>query len=322
MTAPSSPSPIPSWLEDALRAAGLPEPYQLLNVVSGGCINDCFAVETGTGPVFVKRNADAPPGFFAAEKAGLEALATARTSLVIPRVLGLHASTLRPVRQAHGRQAQGDAGLSASTPAAGRSTLILEWLEPARADKGMWETLGRGLAELHRHTGDAFGFPEDNYLGATPQPNGWKKDWGVFFVERRIGYLAGLLYRSGTLTVETLRVYNTLLEKLPGLLAHNPSASLLHGDLWNGNCLATTRGPALIDPAAHYGDRECDLAMMRLFGGFPKTVFDAYREAWPLEKGWEEREPLYRLYHLLNHQLLFGEPYGARALDEARTLRL
>ncbi len=285
---------LPPHLVAALRAAGLPEPYRLLNVVSGGCINDCFAIETGGGTVFAKTNDAAPPGFFAAEKAGLEALASAGPPLVTPHPLALH------------------------VPESGPSVLVLEWLEPAHADKAMWEALGRGLAELHRAIGPAYGFTSDNYLGATPQPNGWKKDWGAFFVERRIGSLAGLLYRSGSLTVEALRVYDSLLEKLPDLLGHDPAPSLVHGDLWNGNFLPTTRGPALIDPAAHYGDRECDLAMMHLFGGFPEVVFDAYQEAWPLVNGWKEREPIYRLYHLMNHQLLFGGAYGVEALETAR----
>jgi protein-ribulosamine 3-kinase len=108
------------------------------------------------------------------------------------------------------------------------------------------------------------------------------------------------------------------MKRLPDLLGHAPIPSLLHGDLWNGNFLATTRGPALIDPAVYFGDREADLAMMRLFGGFPETVFAAYREAWPLPPGWKEREPIYRLHHLLNHQLLFGGAYGAEALTAAR----
>jgi fructosamine-3-kinase len=114
------------------------------------------------------------------------------------------------------------------------------------------------------------------------------------------------------------KIYDRLLEKIPGLLAHNPTPSLLHGDLWSGNFLSTTQGPALIDPAVYFGDREAEWAMMRLFGGFPETVLEAYREVSPLPPDWRERQPLYQLYHLLNHQLLFGGSYGAQALSAAK----
>ncbi len=293
-------APFPAWLSAILRDAGLPEPYRMGKALSGGCINDCFAVHTGAGPVFVKTNASVPPGFFAAEKDGLDALGSARTSLVIPRVLALHPGT-------------------AGT---GRQTLVLEWLEPAPADDATWEALGRGLAELHRRAAARHGFSSDNFLGATPQPNGWMDDWAGFFAERRLGHMLRLLEGRGVLPSDARRTYDALLRKLPELLSHAPAPSLLHGDLWAGNFLATTRGPALLDPASHHGDRECDLAMMRLFGGFPPIVFDAYAEAWPLPDGWKERQPVYRLYHLLNHQYLFGAPYGAQALAEARALRL
>ncbi len=292
------PSSLPdSWLEGRLRGWNIPGPYRILTRVAGGSINRALAVETGAGKIFLKLNDRAPEGFFAAEREGLEALAAADSGLVVPRVLGVH---------------DAPGGLSA---------LGLEWLEPApSADKAAWESFGRGLARLHRFTAKRFGFARDNFLGTTPQPNGWMEDWGAFFAERRIGHLLRLLERSGSLAQSSLRVHRALQERLPALLSHHPPPSLLHGDLWAGNFLPSARGPALVDPAAHHGDRECDLAMMRLFGGFPETAFEAYREAWPLAEGWKERLPVYRLYHLLNHQLLFGEPYGARALSEARAL--
>lgn len=292
---------------DLLRACGLPGPYGAARPVGGGCINETFAVDTGAGPVFLKTNARAPSGFFAAERAGLEALRRAAeitgADLVVPRVLGLY-------------EPDGPDGSAES----GNAAMALEWLEPAPPTRAMWETLGRGLARLHGAVAPRHGFGRTTWLGATPQPNDPTEDWGDFFAARRIGHLLRLLDRSGTLPESSRRVYDALFAALPARLAHAPPASLLHGDLWNGNALATTRGPALIDPAAHHGDRECDLAMMRLFGGFPETVFDAYRETWPLAAGWREREPIYRLYHLLNHQLLFGGGYGAEALATARAL--
>jgi fructosamine-3-kinase len=294
----NSAPPTPLWLAAALRVGGLPGPHRILRDLSGGCINRACAVETGAGKVLVKSNASAPPDFFLREREGLEALAAARSSLVIPKVLALHMP---------------DTGV-------GPAALVLEWLEPAAPDPGMWEELGRGLAALHRVTSGRYGFGADNYMGATPQPNGWMEGWGSFVVERRIGHLTRLLAGAGALAPEARRTYDRLLERIPGLLDHRPAPSLLHGDLWRGNFLATTRGPAVIDPAVYHGDRETDLAMMRLFGGFPETVFDAYREVWPLPDGWKEREPFYRLYHLLNHQLLFGGPYGAEALAIAKRM--
>lgn len=297
--------PDPTSLPDLLRACGLAGPYGAARPVGGGCINETFAVETGAGPAFLKTNAHVPPGFFAAERAGLEALRraveTTGANLVVPRVLGLH------------EQAGPGEG-------AGPAAMALEWLEPATPTRATWETLGRGLAQLHGAIAPRHGFERTTWLGATPQPNDPTEDWGVFFAVRRIGHLLRLLDRSGGLTESSRRIYDALSARLPARLSHAPPPSLLHGDLWNGNVLVTTRGPALIDPAAHHGDRECDLAMMRLFGGFPEAVFDAYREAWPPAAGWREREPAYRLYHLLNHQLLFGGGYGAEALATARAL--
>src|SRR5690606_15283010 len=163
----------------------------------------------------------------------------------------------------------------------GPSALALEWLESSPPILATWDALGRGLARLHRSVASRYGFDHTTYLGATPQPEGREEDWGVFFADWRIGHLLRLLDRSGVLPESSRSGYEALLAAIPARLAHAPPASLLHGDLWNGNVIATADGPALVDPAAHHGDRECDLAMMRLFGGFPERVFAAYREEWP-----------------------------------------
>jgi protein-ribulosamine 3-kinase len=110
-----------------------------------------------------------------------------------------------------------------------------------------------------------------------------------------------------------------LRDRLPDLLGHQPAASLTHGDLWSGNYLPTAEGPALVDPACAYADRETDLALMAMFGGFSERVWAAYQEAWPLPDGWQQRQPLYQLYHYLNHHYLFGGGYGAQALALARS---
>jgi protein-ribulosamine 3-kinase len=285
--------PDPGRLEKALLACGLRGPFFNLRPLSGGAINQAYALETGDGPVFVKANQAAPPDFFLRERESLEALAQAGSSLRIPKVIG---------------------GFLSDHPSkADLQLLVMEYLDPVSPSPRLWEAFGRGLAELHGGMEPRYGFRSDNYLGSTPQPNGWMEDWGKFFAERRIGHLIDQLRRAGKLSAQESNLYDRLLEKIPALLSHRPPASFLHGDLWSGNFLATAQGPALIDPAVYYGDREAEWAMMRLFGGFPEIVFDAYQEVFPLPPGWRERLPLYQLYQLLNHKLLFGGGYGEQA---------
>lgn len=279
--------------------------------LSGGSINRAFRLETSAGPFFCKWNPGGPRDMFALEREGLQALADSGTSLVVPRVVALGPRYMD----------------SPPCPEAAASpVLVLEWLAPAAGNpgrgSGIWEALGRGLAELHRRGSESFGFPHDNYCGLTPQENGWSGDWPAFWGERRIGALARRLERAGSWGPREATVFHKLRERLPRLLSHSPKPSLLHGDLWSGNFIASHRGPALVgegspcivDPAAYFGDREAEWAMLLLFGGFPEAVLDAYQESWPLPAEWRERLPLYQLYHVLNHALLFGGGYGAQAL--------
>ena len=164
-----------------------------------------------------------------------------------------------------------------------------------------WPAMGRMLAALHRHTNDRFGWKEDNWIGLSPQKNGWSTDWTEFFLEARLKPQAA---RAG------------LLEDLPDvrkiLKDHHPAPSLLHGDLWSGNAGFTPDGPVIYDPAVYYGDREADLAMTELFGGFPKDFYSSYRKEYPVDAGYERRKHLYNLYHLLNHLNIFGGGYLAQ----------
>ncbi len=182
---------------------------------------------------------------------------------------------------------------------------------------GFFEAFGRDLALHHRASQeDRFGFTADNYLGASLQPNRWSSDWVEFFASRRLGFQLGLARRRGNSTPELERLGDRLLERLAEWLTVDEPASLLHGDLWSGNFLAGSDGRAVvIDPAVHYGHRECDLAMARLFGGFSEAFFRSYDEVWPLGGGAEERNQLYQLYHRLNHLNLFGQGYLAGCLD-------
>jgi protein-ribulosamine 3-kinase len=262
-----------------------PEPGQR---VAGGSINRCYRWATGSGPVFVKVGVSAAASMLEAEAAGLAELARAE-ALRVPRVL-----------------ACGQAGTSAF--------LALEWLEAGAATEASEERLGAGLAAQHAVTAPKHGWWRDNTIGSTPQANGTMATWPEFFRERRLRPQLALAVANG---------FGPLLEEpgerlLAGIAAlletHRPPASLLHGDLWGGNWLATLDGaPVIFDPAVYYGDRETDVAMTQLFGGFGPRFYRAYAAAAPLPPGVELRRELYNLYHVLNHANLFGGGYAARA---------
>jgi protein-ribulosamine 3-kinase len=166
---------------------------------------------------------------------------------------------------------------------------------------------------MHRATSGRFGWHRDNTIGATPQLNAWESDWIVFWQTYRLGYQLDLAARSGH-GGQLQRRGGLLLERLPALFDHAPVPSLLHGDLWGGNFSGDAEGnPVIFDPACYYGDREADLAMTELFGGFSGRFYSAYRAAWPLDPGYDTRKTLYNLYHILNHLNLFGGGYGSQA---------
>jgi len=195
---------------------------------------------------------------------------------------------------------------------AGREAyLLLEFLE--LKGQGDFAMLGRMLAEAHRKAGPRFGWARDNYIGATPQQNGWMDDWADFWRERRLKPQHELARRNG---VDLGKV-----ELDTVLRGHKPQPSLVHGDLWSGNAGFTAEGPVVFDPAVYYGDREVDLAMTELFGGFPREFYRAYNEAFPLDAGYETRKHLYNLYHLLNHLNLFGSGYLAQVEATLSLLR-
>ena len=272
-----------SW-DDVERALG--SAVASSRRLSGGDINDAYRVSLADGrEVFVKRNASTPPDMFEAEAHGLEWLRVG--PLRIPRVLAI-----------------------------GRTFLALELLQPAPRTKGFEETLGRGLAELHRRHPDAFGLERDNYIGRLPQSNATKADWPTFYREERLLPQIERARLSGDLRAR----FDRLFAKLPDLVGPAEPPARLHGDLWGGNLHVDENGaPCLIDPATYGGHREIDLAMMRLFGGFGARVFAAYEEAHPLPPGAADRVALYQLYPLLVHVNLFGGGYlGAveRALDQ------
>lgn len=260
---------------------------QELQALGGGCINQAYAATLSDGSRwFVKQNQAAKAEMFAAEADGLHAIRDT-------------ASVYAPEPVAH-------------SVAGNSAYLILEYLE--FSGRSNPQQAGEQLAALHRNSAEQYGWFRDNTIGATHQRNRQHADWVEFWRQERLGFQLQLARRNGY----PARAYQQglqLNEKLPAFFTdYQPPASLLHGDLWGGNiaCLADGR-PVIFDPAVYYGDREADLAMTELFGGFGADFYAAYNAAWPLDAGYETRKTLYNLYHILNHFNLFGGGYGMQA---------
>ncbi len=192
--------------------------------------------------------------------------------------------------------------------------LELEWLDLHAADAASDARAGEALARLHATVAEKFGLERDNAIGASPQRNAQSGDWVEFFRRQRLGYQLELAARNGHRGALQERGHR-LFEVLPAFFAgHRPQASLLHGDLWAGNRAMLGDGtPVIFDPAVYYGDREADIAMTRLFGGFGPRFYAAYEAAWSLDAGAAGRSGLYNLYHVLNHLNIFGGGYRAQA---------
>jgi protein-ribulosamine 3-kinase len=291
--------PVPT-LEDALakllaEALGTPIEINSIEAVAGGSIHSAWAVSIAApdGPAryFVKLGNAEKSAMLEAEADGLARLAATQT-VRVPRVIHCAAT--------HDREAH--------------SALLLEWLELASLDAPAGRALGISLAALHRNTEKKFGLECDNFIGATPQVNRQENDWVRFWQYHRLleqlrhaaenRFPARMVDRGERLVADCGAFFS----------AYQPLPSLLHGDLWGGNAGACANGEAVIfDPAVYYGDREADLAMTELFGGFPHDFYAAYRNVWPLDSGYETRKQLYNLYHVLNHANLFAGDYVRRS---------
>jgi len=255
--------------------------------VAGGSIDRAYRIAATPAPIFVKVGAAATLPMYEVEALGLIALRDAG-GVRVPEVLATGATS---------------AG----------AFLALEWIELAPPTGDAEAALGRGLARLHRDTAPRYGWSRDNRIGATPQPNAPADGWTTFFRERRLGFQLSLAAATGlpASVRGSLERLSRDLEQLIG--AHATRPSLVHGDLWGGNWGATANAePVIFDPAVHYADREVDIAMTRLFGGFGRAFYAAYDAEWPLPDGWEQRAVVYNLYHLLNHFNLFGAGYLAQ----------
>ena len=256
--------------------------------ISGGCINETHWIEGNGQQFFVKLNNADSLTMFEAEAAGLQEIHKSRALRVpLPVCWGKNKS---------------------------KAWLVLEYVEMDHISNGDAAALGLGLAAMHHFYSEKFGWKRDNTIGATPQINKFSSNWVQFWRQYRFGYQLQLARANG---------YTGKLQILgEQLIVHldcffpgpEPAVSLLHGDLWSGNYSFDRVGqPVLFDPAVYYGDRETDVAMTELFGGFSAVFYAAYREAYPLDPGYATRKTLYNLYHILNHLNLFGGGYLRQA---------
>lgn len=280
----------PALLADLVAAisvaSGRPFVCERQSVQGGGCINRGFALTGRDGRrYFAKLNDADNLDMFEAEADGLRELEAAG-AVRVPRPI-----------------ASGSSGNEAF--------LVLEWLDLDA--RGRPADLGRQLAQLHRHSQPTFGWWRDNSIGSTPQHNSPMPDWIAFYRTQRLRPQFDLARRNDAPRA-LLQQGEQLLERLDAFFpGYRPLPSLLHGDLWGGNHGYAGGEPVLFDPAVYYGDREADVAMTELFGGYPVEFYAAYRESWPLDPGYRERKHLYNLYHVLNHFNLFGGGYAAQA---------
>ena len=285
-------------ITDAIMTAlenvtGRPHTLQAQGNIGGGCINTTMKLDTSAGPYFLKLNRAELLDMFEAEAAGLEELVNTG-AVRVPRPL-------------------------ACGVAEGQAWLVMEYLDTG--GRGDMALFGQQLATMHRTTAQRFGWKRDNTIGATVQPNAWHDRWPEFWRTRRLEFQLELARRNGAGS----RLYDSGMRLAGELDAfftdYTPVASVLHGDLWSGNYAFLKTGEAVIyDPAVYFGDREADLAMTELFGGFSPDFYAAYRLAWPLDAGYGVRKVLYNLYHILNHYNLFGGGYAGQAESMIRQL--
>jgi protein-ribulosamine 3-kinase len=191
-----------------------------------------------------------------------------------------------------------------------RNFLLMEWIPGGYPSQTYWEDLGTGLAQMHMATRNAFGLDTTNYIASLPQNNTSTLDWAGFFIRKRLDVLIGKAYYENLIDKSFLKTFQSIYPKLEDDFFPKEKPALIHGDLWSGNVITDKGGsPVLIDPAIYYGHREMDLAFSQLFGGFDDTFYRSYEAVFPLEPEFDRRIPVYNLYPLLVHVLLFGRSY-------------
>ncbi len=265
------------------------KPFQPIQTrsIGGGCINSCFFLSDGNKKYFVKTNASTLSGMFEVEAAGLKLIADTE-SVRTPRPICLG------IAQPH-------------------AYLVLEYI--AMGGPSNNALAGELLAALHGNLKKQFGWDRDNNIGSTRQPNHWSHEWIDFWRSQRLGFQLQQAAKQGYIGRLQQRG-DKLLDLFPELIDHNPEPSLIHGDLWSGNLGYQLNGdPVIYDPAVYFADREAEIAMTELFGGFGSSFYRAYNNAWMLDRGYATRKNLYNLYHILNHLNLFGGGYADQALS-------
>jgi protein-ribulosamine 3-kinase len=268
------------------RATGKPFRLESRHRISGDSARQAWRIEGYGARYFVKTAPAHTAHTFEAEAAALSAIAATRTVRV-------------PLPACHGVAENQDTAF-----------LVLEYFDLHPLGQTSAAELGEALAAMHRNHGDSFGWQRDNFIGATRQINSRYTDWIAFWRDHRLGFQLRLANANGY--GAALQDHgDRLLENCGKFFdAYSPAPSLLHGDLWGGNAATLAEGqPVIYDPATYYGDRETDMAMTELFGGFPPAFYSAYRTAAPLDAGYSTRKHFYNLYHLLNHLNIFGAAY-------------
>ncbi len=281
--------------------SGVPVTIVKTSPVGGGCINDCYRVDTNAGVYFVKHNDPRRyPGMFDAEAKGLELLRKhckdRSSQIMVPKAI------------AHGMDDH-------------YSYLILEFLEGGQMQRDFWDHFGSGMAQLHKHTENYFGLDHSNYIGSLPQSNTPHGNWIEFFITERMEAQLRMARDSGHAGRELGKSFQDLYQHLPDIFPEEPPA-LLHGDLWSGNYMIGPGGTAaIVDPAVYYGHRYMDLGMSKLFGGFAPAFYQSYEAEYPMEKNWEEGTEVANLYPLLVHLNLFGSGYLGSIKSTLRRFR-
>ncbi|MBF2055975.1 MAG: fructosamine kinase family protein [Cyanobacterium sp. T60_A2020_053] len=261
--------------------------FELVKTISvgGGCINQAYRLQGKNNSYFVKLNQPSAVDMFRVEAFALQEIYHTDT-IKVPQPICWGATDKH-------------------------SYLILQWLDMTKGNSQGWQKMGQNLALLHRVEGAEFGWGENNTIGTTPQINDYHHNWAEFFAEKRIGYQLKLARVKGAGFGNTEKIINAVYNQLS---THQPQPSPLHGDLWGGNAgFLSTNEPLIYDPAFYYGDREADIAMTELFGGFPPAFYQGYNQQWALNQGYQQRKIIYNLYHILNHFNLFGSTYSAQA---------
>lgn len=257
--------------------------------IFGGDINQTFQLQTNIGSFFLKINESELKDMFEKEFQGLQLLHQTQTIKAPQPVL--------------------------SGKVEDKIFLVTEFIHKGNPSENFWQTFAEQLAALHQHSSSKFGLSTNNYIGSLHQRNNLCNTWNEFYANQRILPLTQLAYSHNKLNKEDVALIEKLCKRLYNLFPEEKS-SLIHGDLWSGNFMSdTNNNPVIYDPAVYYGNREMDIAMSLLFGGFDNSFYNFYNEVFRLQPGWKERIKLCQLYPLLVHLNLFGGHYYYNVID-------